>query len=153
MKTYGKCWLVLVALLTGCDPGGGMRRQARVAFMPATTSVISSIRETPGVDDVQYRSFEGGRPLTLTGPKPPDQIYSFSYRGGSNVFGELQFVVNYKGQITYSQTLSRLGGVPKEWIEATHPVMIQIETRLEQNCGLTNFSKSVEESFYGGNRK
>jgi hypothetical protein len=131
--------LALLALVTGCDPGYGIYRHARVSFMPAPARVGAVVWETPGIDDVQYRSSEGGRPLTLTGIKPPDQVHTFSYHGGSNVQATLQFVVDYKGTVEYSQSLMCLGRrPPQEWIDATRPVMIQIEARLEESCGLTN---------------
>ena len=138
--------LVLLALLMSCDPGYGIYRYARVSFMPAPARVGTIVRETPGVDDVQYHSSEGGRPLTFTGIKSPDQVHTFSYHGGSNVQGTLQFVVNYKGRVEYSQSLMCLGRrPPKESIDASRPVMLQIEQRLEESCGLTNLSTSVEE--------
>jgi hypothetical protein len=118
--------------------------------MPTPATVGTVVRETPGVDDVEYRSSEGGRPLTLTGIKSPDQVHTFSYRGGSNVHGSLQFVVDYKGRVEYSQSLMCLGRrPPQEWINATRPVMLQIEARLEESCGLTNLQSSVEEICHG----
>lgn len=142
--------LLLLVLLVGCDPGYGIYRHARVSFMPAPARVGAVVRETPGVDNVQYRYSEGGRPLTLTGIKSSDQVHTFSYRGGSNVHGSLQFVVDYKGTVEYSQSLMSLGRrPPQEWIDATRPVMLQIEARLEQNCGLTNLPASVEETCHG----
>jgi hypothetical protein len=142
--------LLLLGLLTGCDPGYGIYRHARVSFMPAPAMIGEVVRQTPGVDDVQYRFSEGGRPLALSGIKSPDQVHTFSYRGGSNVHGSLMFIVDYKGTVEYSQSLMCLGRPPtQEWIDATRPVMLQIETRLEQNCGLTNLSASVEQICHG----
>jgi len=118
--------------------------------MPSPAVVGRVVQETPGVDEVHYRSYEGGRPLTLTGIKSPDQIHAFRYRGGSNVHGSLQFVVDYKGTVEYSQNLMRMGiRVPQEWIDATRPVMLNIEANLERDCGLTNLSASVRESCLG----
>ena len=146
--------LGLLVLLTGCDPGYGIYRHARVGFMPEPARVGAVVRETPGVDQAEYRLSEGGRPLTLTGSKSPDQVHTFSYRGGSNVHGSLQFVVDYKGSVEYSQSLMMLGRrPPEEWISATRRVMLQIETRLEQGCGLTNLEASVYESRHGVKRK
>lgn len=71
--------LLLLAPLVGCDPGYGIYRRARVSFMPEPARVGTVVRETPGVDDVEYRATEGGRPLTLTGIKSPDQVHTFSY--------------------------------------------------------------------------
>ena len=142
--------LLSLALCTGCDPVFGVSRRARVSFMPEPARVGAAIRATPGVDDVQYRFSEGGRPLTLTGIKPADHVHTFSYRGGSNVHGSLQFVVDYKQGVEFSQTLLRMGSrPPQNWIDATRPVMILIEARLEETCGLTNLQASVVERSIG----
>ena len=137
----------MLVLVTGCDPIFGVSRHARVSFMPEPAVVGAAIRATPGVDDVKYSQSVGGRPLTLTGIKPPDQIYYFSYRGGTNVHGVVQFTVDYKQSVEYSQYLLRRGSRPPQaWLDATHPVMVQIESRLEQGCGLTNLSETVQET-------
>ena len=139
-------FLVLV-LVTGCDPIFGVSRQAHVPFMPEPARVGAAIRATPGVDDVEYRQSVGDRPLTFTGIKPPDQVYTFSYRGGTNVHGVVQFIVDYKQSVEYSQYLLCMGAPPSQaWLDATHPVMIQIEQRLADSCGLTNLQSSVVEN-------
>jgi len=122
--------------------------------MPEPTRVRVAISATPGVDDVEYRASEGGRPLTLTGIKPPDQVHTFSYRGGSNVHGIIQFTVDYKQTVDYSQYLLRMGRRPPQaWIDATHPVMLEIEQRLEATCGLTNLQSEVVEDWIGVKHK
>jgi hypothetical protein len=137
-------------VLTGCDPGYGIYRSARVPFMPPTALVGTVVKETAGFDEVDYKASEGGRPLTVTGIKSPDQVHTFSYRSGSNVNGSLQFVVDYKGRVEYSQSLMMLGRrPPQEWIDATRPLMLQIEGGLERRCGLTNLSASVHETCHG----
>ena len=142
--------ILLLPLFTGCDPVFGISRRARVSFMPAPATVGTVIREVPGIDEVHYRSSEGDRPLTLTGVQPPDQIHTFSYWSGSNVQASLQFVVDYQGSVEYSQSYIRLGTRPSpERIAATRRMMLAIEQSLEQNCGLTNLSVSVEETCLG----
>lgn len=137
-------------LFTGCDPGYGIYRSAPVAFMPPPALVGAVVKETPGVDKFDYTASEGGRPLTVAGIKAPDQVHTFSYHGSSNVNGSLQFMVDYKGRVEYSQSLMMLGmRPPQEWIDATRPVMLQIEDRLEHRCGLTNLSESVHETCHG----
>jgi hypothetical protein len=141
--------LFLLVLLTGCETGYGIYRHARVPFMPAPAIVGTVVRETPGVDDVQYHYAEGGRPLTWTGIHSPDQVHTFFYRGGTNVSGSLMFIVDYKGTVEYSQSLMMHQRPPQERIDATHPVMLQIESRLERDCGLTNLSSTVKETLDG----
>jgi hypothetical protein len=142
--------LLLLLLLTGCDPVYGISRSACVPLMPPPDSVASAIRDTPGVDQVEYRFSEEGEPLTLTGIKAPDQVHTFSYRGGSNVRGSLQFTVDYRGTVEYSQSLMMMGRhPPQEWIDATRPVMLKIEQRLERDCGLKGLSDAVVERCIG----
>jgi hypothetical protein len=46
--------------------------------------------------------------------------------------------------------LMMLGQRPSQGlIDATHPVMLQIESRLEHDCGLTNLSSTVSETLRG----
>src|SRR2546425_10719437 len=56
--------LALLVVFTGCHPGYGIYRHARVGFMPEPSCVGAVVRETPGVDQEQYRFAEGDRPLT-----------------------------------------------------------------------------------------
>jgi hypothetical protein len=142
--------MVPLLLLLGCDPGYGIYRSARLPFMPSPALVGTVVKETPGIDYVDYSTSEGGRPLTFTGIKSPDQVHWFSYRGASNVEGTLQFVVDYKGRVEYSQSLMCFGYRPtRQSIDATHPMMLRIEARLEQQCGLTNLVASVRENCHG----
>ncbi len=136
--------LLLGLLLTGCDPIYGVRRRASVPFVPEPAKVGAIIHATPGVDKVDYHYCEGSRPLTITGVKPPDRIYTFWYEGGPNVTGAPQFIEDYKGRIEYSQSLMCMGYRPTQAsLNATLPVMKQIEAELEKECGLTNLQATV----------
>lgn len=140
----------LLLLLAGCDHGYGISRRARVLLLPAPALVESVIRDVPGIDNVQYDLSQGGRPLTLTGIKSPDQVHSFLYHGGSSVHGSVLFVVDYRGRVEYSQSLMALGRrPPQEFVDATRPVMLEIERRLERSCGLKNLAGAVKEYCYG----
>jgi hypothetical protein len=113
--------------------------------MPVPAMVGAVIQATPEVDEVHYSFSERDNTFSRVGIKPRDQVYAFSYRGGSNVRGSLVFVVDGDGAVEYSQSLRRIGGPPQEWINATRPIMIKIEGGLEKTCGLTNLQTSVEE--------
>jgi hypothetical protein len=142
--------LVLVVFTTSCDPSFGVSRWARVQMMPDPTLVETVIRNAPGVQKVEYHTAEGGRPLTISGIKPPDQVYTFMYDGEPNVHGQLQFTIDYAGRVDFSQYLVKMGRRPPQaWIDATRPVMIQIETLLEKQCGLTGLQTSVVERCFG----
>jgi hypothetical protein len=147
MRTPPQLGLFLLLVMgTGCDPVFGVYRHARVPFMPEPARVNAAIRATPGIDTVEYRQSVGSRPLTLTGIKPPDHVYYFIYQGDTNVHGVVQFVVDYKQGVEYSQYLSRMGiPPPQPWLDATHPVMIEIEKQLVDKCDLTNLQSTVVE--------
>lgn len=125
-------------LITGCDPMCGVVRQARVPFMPEPASIASTIRATPGVDDVDYG-------WTLNESKPPDQIYWFEYRGGTNIHGSIYFGVDCKRQVIYRQSFGHIGRLSQSELDAMHPVMLEIEKRLATDCGLTNLPSDVVE--------
>ena len=142
--------LLPLALLTGCDPIYGVRRRARVSFMPEPARIGAVVRATPGVEKVAHSVTEGGRPVTFTGIHRPEQVHTFIYDGGTNVHGVLQFSVDYRERVEYSQTLLRMfTPPPQEWVDATRSVMVQIEAQLEATCGLTNLRKTVVEHCTG----
>jgi hypothetical protein len=102
----------------------------------------------PEIDEVKYSESTGGRPITQTGLKPAERVYYLSYRGGKKVRGTLMFVENYKGEISYSQTLCGMNyKVPQDWIDATWPVMKKIENDLESLFGLPEIQNSVRVNF------
>jgi len=142
--------LIGVLLVTGCDPIYGVSRRARVASMPGPASAEATIRKATGVTNVLYRHSQGGRPLTITGIKAPDQVHDFFYEGGANIHGNAQFIVDYRGRVGFSQTLLRMfQPPPQEWVDCTRPVMVEIETLLESECGLTGLRTSVVEHCWG----
>jgi hypothetical protein len=106
------------------------------------------IRATPGVDDVRYKYLEQERVFSLSGAK--DQVYAFSYKGGSNVRGGLTFTVEPNQSVEFQQSLTCIGGPSQASIDATRPVMIRIEEALAESCGLTNLRTSVVERRSGG---
>ena len=144
-RTFPFLLFALVPLLTSCDRLFGIVRDAPVAFMPDPARVGAVIRAAPGVDNVQYLSFQEGRSFGLNGIEPGAHGYEFLYHGDTYVGGSLEFVEDYKHRVEYSQ--EHLGFRPpsQECIDATRPVMIRIEEELEESCGLTNLQASVIE--------
>jgi len=70
--------------------------------------------------------------------------YYFDYRGGSKVRGELRFMIDSRKRIEYSQSLISLLQPPREYIDATLPVM-RIEFRLEREAGLPGLQSAVAQ--------
>jgi hypothetical protein len=139
--------LSLLALLigfAGCDPIYGVSRRATVGRMPDSAKVRSIVQHTPGVGSVRYQQTEGSKPVTLGGIQPPTAVHTFMYTGGSDVHGVLQFTVDYRNRVQYSQTcLQMFQPPPQQWIDATLPVMKHIELRLQSVPGLSGLESSV----------
>jgi len=138
-------FVVLSAMvLAACDPIYGVTRHAKVGFMPDPAKVRAIIEHVRGVDEVRYQQIEGSKPLTLGGIQRTTEVYTFSYRGGSDVHGALQFEVDYQNRVEYRQTLLQMfQPPPQQWIDATLPVMQRIESRLETQAGLSGLRNSV----------
>ncbi|HEY2711216.1 MAG TPA: hypothetical protein VGI60_01780 [Chthoniobacterales bacterium] len=106
--------------------------------MPDPETVRAIVRDTPGIDTVTYRHYEGGFPTS--------KEYYFDYRGGSEVRGSLRFEIDSRKRIQYSQFLfDLLEPPPQHYIDATLPVMKRIELRLERKAGLPGLQSSVKQ--------
>jgi hypothetical protein len=136
--------ILLLPILTACDPIYGVTRRAKVGFMPDPLKVRSIVQQVPGVQEVRYEATAGGKPITLGGVQPATAVHTFFYSGGSNVRGVLQFQVDYHNRVEYSQTLIRMfEPPPQQLVDATLPVMKQIELRLEARAGLSGLHNSA----------
>jgi|SRR6185437_10394721 hypothetical protein len=141
-----------LSLLTACDPIYGVRRDARLEKLPQLDCVIRVMRLTPGVATVDKMQFETGRELTLTGLHKPGVAYAYSYRGadGSHVRGDIQFVTSWRGPVDFSDTLLRMWErPPQEDVDATRPVMRNIETALSNQCEVSELRSSIRERCVG----
>jgi hypothetical protein len=136
--------LAVFVSLAACDPIYGVSRRATVGHMPDPVKVRSIVQHTPGVKSVRYQQIEGSKPLTLGGIQPATAVHTFIYTGGSDVHGVLQFTVDYRKRIAYSQTLLQMfQPPPQQWIDATLPVMKRIELRLQAEAGLPGLQSAV----------
>lgn len=143
--------LAVMIVTSACDPIYGVSRSARVAFLPEPAKIADVIRHTPKVTNVKYNTLNAdGRPLTFTGLKPPNTIYRFEYHGSYYVHAIVEFTVDYKNRVEYSQYLGQmLYPMPQQWYDETHPVMLAIEKGLSEKCGLTNLPSEVREWSHG----
>lgn len=116
--------------------------------MPNAAMVGEVIRATPGVDEVRFKYLEHERRFSFSNAKDP--VYAFSYKGGSNVWGDLSFTVEPNQSVEFHQEITCIGGPSQASIDATRPIMIQIEEALADSCGLTNLRTSVVERRTGG---
>jgi hypothetical protein len=131
---------------TGCDTISGLQRRAAVQSLPVADCAVAAIGSVEGVRDVKHRSEVGGRPLTLRGLKPPDQIERYSYRF-SGLSTNLYFLRQYDGKVDFHSTLICMNCVPpQEDIDAIRPVMRKVEAALASQCGLAELPAAVRES-------
>jgi hypothetical protein len=135
--------------LAACDPLYGVIRQAsKLQTEPTPECVENIIRSAPGVLAVQHDQYAAaGRPITLSGLKPPSIAHRFSFTGSNQIVGSLEYEVDYKGQVSLSIENQRMAAPPpQEQITASRPVMRFIERSLEAKCGMTNLSVKIKES-------
>lgn len=137
---------IALLLISGCDTLYGISRRAEINTCPSKTEVEKLLYSLPEISTVRYERDEGGVPLTLTGLKEPPVIHTYMYSGATNVSGVLQFNIDHKNTVSYSQTLLAFGSPPpQEMMDATLPVMIKIEKLLETKLNITNLTSSVEK--------
>ncbi len=107
------------------------------------------IQNYPEVSEARVMRKEGGRPLTLTGIKKPDQVEYVHYTG-KQIFGSLFFKTDYKGDISYNHSyLWRFQRPPQDKLNATWGVMKKIEEDLEYQFGVGNHSNNTKTTFIG----
>jgi hypothetical protein len=140
--------LSLALPLASCDTIYGVGRGAPLDTKPELACVERTIRTTPGIADVEFRSDHSGKGLF----HPVPWTYSYLYRGqdGSNIAGSLQIVETYDGAITMDQSLWEMNTPPPQtWIDATRPVMRAVEIRLAEQCGVRDLPSRIEETCRG----
>jgi len=141
--------LAAPAFIAGCDPIYGISRNSRLSSLPELDCVESAIRSVPRVTTVRRWYTEGSRPLALTGIKPPDHDYYFSYEV-EDTGASLYLSVNYRGEVEYSQHLIKIGSPPPQKdIDVVRPVMVEVETALESRCNVRGLHAAIEESCSG----
>ena len=139
--------VVLIGLiaLSGCDKAYGVRRQAKVSKMPNVGIIENIIKSTKGVYNVKYEYFEGGKTLSIKGLQPGEKIHSFNYSGKQGVWGSVQFIIDPKNNIYFTQTLLDVKKVPENIIKESRPVMLEIESKLEKEGGIEGLTSNITE--------
>lgn len=140
----------LYSLLTGCDIGYGITRSAALRAVPPLECVHRVVESTPGIVSVNYSHNEDGTTLTLKSPAHIADTFFYSGREGSYISGILQIHQDHRGTVSLSQNLTYLNARPPQSdIDASRPVMAQIEQRLESECGITGLVKNITERCAG----
>lgn len=127
-----KVWtFVWATLLAGCDIMYGVTHQASLDVAPDPLCVEKVLKSATGV--VRVERLTVTQPPVALGAQAVDRNYGFFYRGSevSRIRAVLQVWTDPNGRIEFHHALQRLNEkVPQDYIDATRPVMQQIEARL-----------------------
>ena len=129
----------------GCDSIHGVSHVLYKAPKPEKTCIEKAILSVPNVSNLKYKKVSSGRPITLHGLEKADEVnyYFYKYLG---LNGNLYFNVNYKEETTFFHTYIGMNKVPSQnEIDKIRPIMFQIESEIEKQCGLVDFSSKIEE--------
>jgi hypothetical protein len=115
--------------------------------MPSMQCVQSAITSVPGIVSVQYREEDLGPVHAGSGNAVHEVQHVFDYRGAesSHVGASLRILGQYDGTIEFYHSLMQVHAPPQEDVDATRPVMLEIEDKLESQCGVA-LSSRVRES-------
>ncbi|WP_351018647.1 hypothetical protein [Shewanella sp. AC91-MNA-CIBAN-0169] len=107
--------------------------------------MVKATKSVQGVSDVEYRSEEGGRELTLSGIQQPEVISRILYTyDGLN--GNFYFRTNHKGIVEFNHTYFGINRRPPQSdIDKIRPVMLKIEDSITQHCKIDISTKTVEK--------
>lgn len=143
---------VLAALsvaLAACDIAYGVMRSAQLASAPPLECVHDVVASADGVIAVRYkRDTETGTAITVAGLKPngPNDAFFFEGTKESNIRGVTQLFQDHTGLVEFTDSQLRLNSIPpQKSIDASRPVMQQIELGLSRNCGLPDLPSKISE--------
>jgi hypothetical protein len=129
----------------GCDVVYGVSRRAEVSHLPLEHCVRFALQSIDGVANVRHEVQEGSRRITLTGLQKPEIVHYFFYEFQS-LRGNLYFIQNYKDAIEFNQAYIYINEKPPQReIDLIYPLMRQIETKLEHECGLAELELNMVE--------
>ena len=141
--------VICIALaLSGCDTFYGVTRNATLGTYIQIDCARHVIEATPGVEKLDYAAVHTGKGLF----HPTPWAYNFSFVGTpkSNTVGSIQIYKEYDGSLSYHASLIMINQKPPQaWIDATRPVMLEIEKQLATQCGATDLPTNLKETCQG----
>ena len=146
--TFGFGVVCIALVLSGCDIFYGVTRNATLGTDIQIDCVHHVIETTPGVEKLDYAALHTGKGLF----HPTPWTYNFSFAGNpkSNIVGSVQIYKEYDGGLSYHDSLIMINQKPPQaWIDATRPVMLEIEKQLAIQCGATDLPTNVKETCQG----
>ena len=138
----------LAMVVSGCDTIYGVTREAGLEADIQLDCVRRVVASTPGITNLDYDASHDGKGLF----HPTPWVYNFSFAGTpeSNIIGILQIYKEYDGKLSYHDALVMINRKPlQRWIDATRPVMREIEDQLASRCGATGLPDDVKETCQG----
>ncbi len=135
---------LFVLILTGCPPKmyGLSRYTNPTPTVVGFDCVEDYVRAIPDVQKLAYRKEKGGRPLTWSGPKPPNVIhrYSFEYLGQKMDFWLQEY---WNGEIAYfgGAATTEKDRAP-DLVAIARPLFTEIESGIKK-CGFDSLDQVV----------
>lgn len=124
--------------LPGCDPVYGIYARQIALEAPDEDCIVTALRKTPGVTDVQVKTITSeGWLLVGEGPRHGSPIHYFTYEVGRTYAPTLMVEDFGDGKFEYSDTMLRMGEkIPQPDIDYTLPIMRDVERRVAHLCGI-----------------
>ena len=131
--------------IVGCDTVRGVTRVAYFEPLPTRQCVVAAANSIEGLSAIKYTTESGGRPLTLHGIEKADVIhrYRYTYKGIENNF---YFVESYSGKVEFRHGYGCLNCYPpQEIIDTIYPFIVEMETRVQEQCGIRDLKSGIQE--------
>jgi len=135
---------VVALSIAGCQIARyGIYRDANPAMVAVGFDCIDErLHAIPGIENVDYTTEAGGRPLTWSGIKPASTVhrFQFDYQGESM---NIHMEEYWDGRVSYygaATSIEKKGAQPL--IDVARPLFAKIETEI-QACGFDDLSQSV----------
>jgi hypothetical protein len=141
--------LLVCATAVGCSlKRYGLHRSAEPAPVIVGFECIEKrVGAITGVEDLDYSTTEGGRPLTWSGIKPSSTEHRFSFTFDGEEM-DMYFEEFWDGRISYSGSASSIDkGRAARLIELGEPLFAEIERNL-QVCGFDDLGQRVHSTRY-----
>ena len=138
--SYFRILAVLALILaSACERSYGIHRKALVEEIPDGECVRRILDTTPGITSVEEHG------TSIREDSPPSDSHDFFYEG-PQVKAILSISRGREGAVLILQYFSMVNWKPPQvMIDSTRAVMIEVERRLEAECGVKGLTSKVQE--------
>jgi hypothetical protein len=122
--------------LGGCETAEGVMREAQLDTVPDMGCVRRAVEAAPGGAKVTFIA-------------DPGSVYDFDFEGapGSKVRGAVQLFEYRKGRFRYFASILQINSPPpQDIVDASRPVMRDVEQTIAVKCGLGELLPRVRET-------